>query len=643
MFTSSKETTIEAPSVTATIAAPATTDAPSPLPSVSDVFNKFRAAVPTKNEVIGALTGAVPEGAVISPDVRQRQQPTRRSQRGGGGVLSSPLVNLVALGAASAFTTYAAVAIYRNWSANYANLTIMETVHLPAETTDSFVELCIPLEGEVRLACSLLSRCKFILRLNASLKPLVTGSPHSRSRSRRLNTMSNGSMLSNDAASSRASFSSRGSKVGSVVIQDVEMNEICDAWQSAETGRLHFAPSSSSEGTVLMRYKAESNDNFQSPLCIKQCWVQPASAPNAHRLSYELFVHGPCMDVAVTIIFPKGAQLLSVDTQGVGHWQNAGPYAPNEIVWHVGSYTKEKSGVETAMGVMGGLVGGKGKNQNINNAGNVQYDSVRATNAAGSEAPEEEGGEQQPVILNGDLPLASIRFQAVYTINAIPHTQEEVKINRKERRRQEREQKKDDKKAGRRQTASAEMEQLRRDMDEAENDANPGNAVEFDPVVNVPAVCVAFSTNTSTSGLAVKQLKAADERVHYDLLTDVFGGADYWSKEEIYRRGESARERFTRRTVVNVVSFYGFSKNLATKSYRKISAKLRGEPEPFLTSEELPDEEELSRRRQKVADAAVRRFGRESSVEYKLDGHGNYVPNEDRLASTVPSLKTGKN
>lgn len=609
------------------------------LPSISDVLTRFRSVVPTKEEVIGAISGAVPDGAAVSPEARRQQAVVaeRRSKGSGRGPLAHPVVALVAFTTASAAATYAAFVLYRNWSANFANLTIMETVHLPAETSDSFVELSIPLEGEIRLACSLLSRCKFVLRLNASLKPTVTGSPHSRSRSRRLNTVSNASILSGGDASSHASYSSR-SGGGKVVVQGVEMNEVCDAWQSEETGRLHFAPASTSDGTVLMRYKGESNDNFQSPLCIKQCWVQPASAPNAHRLSFELFVHGPCMDVAVTIIFPKGAQLLSVDTQGAGHWQNAGAFAPNEIVWHVGSYTNERTGVDAAVKAVGGLLGAAGGNKNINHAGNVQYDSVQqgATTAGGSEV---EGSPAAPVVLSGELPLASIRFQAVYTVNAIHQSEGELKTNRKERRRQEREQKKDDKRANRH-TSSAEMERLRQEVHDAEN--FPGNAVEFDPVVNVPAVCVAFSTNSSTSGLAVKQLKTTEETLHYDMLTDVFGGADYWSRDSLYRRGESARQRITRRTVVNTVAAYGFLRGLAGRMVRKI----KGEAEPFLPHEheDQPDAQELTRRRQQVAEAAVRRY-EGGSAAHTMD-RGNFAHSderEDRLASTMPNMRPGAN
>jgi len=250
------------------------------------------------------------------------------------------------LGASTATAVIIGRRLWSEFVDNSIKVSILEQVTLPPDSTESCTELSVNVSGEIQVETHLLYACKFALKCNARIRTqdeeLVSGSAGSRqgrSTTESGWTRADPSDRSDEHRSTTAPSSSS-SQQGPVLLRHVVMNDICDLCRISQTNVLEFSPASSSS-FVFMRYETTLNDHFFLPVAMKQCWVQPADTPNAHKLTFDLFILKEVFDVSVDIAFPKRAKLHHVNTGGVGTMaRRVGAASDTDMTWTVGSISE---------------------------------------------------------------------------------------------------------------------------------------------------------------------------------------------------------------------------------------------------------------------------------------------------------------
>eukprot|EP00744_Colponema_vietnamica_P008922 GILI01012710.1.p1 GENE.GILI01012710.1~~GILI01012710.1.p1 ORF type:complete len:719 (+),score=99.40 GILI01012710.1:43-2157(+) len=511
-------------------------------------------------------------------------------------------VQWVSLGVAASTTAGLAYALYRRANEHYTHLTVTENVSLAPETTGEFVEVAMPLEGEVRLDCRTLSHCKFQLKLNSSLK-----AEHGR--------------VKDESTAGRSSGRN-------IKMSNVNMSELCDSWLSEYTGHLHFSPSCSTDNAVLMTYSSTTHESFQPAVAVRDCSVEPASSALAHRLAFDLHVYSSVMDLAVTMILPKGSRILKVSTGGKGSCAAANPLAPHEIIWNVGTFTREtdsngksprkavlkKQGHTNQEGLVGfdtipdlGSISSK-LAKNRNPPATIEDEAADLTRTVNSNSvmgptPIELLAQEQMMALSERLSEV-VSFEVIYSIDireaerelnrgrsASQATAAFVANNRRERRQMERDRKKRAKKEQKEFRTNAAVTELPSEDDEDdENRLRPttdtldASHISFNPSEHTPGVFLSYSTQATTSGLSVRKLQTNSETRNYNLFEDLLGPSP--SLEEgapavVHTRKQRAA-RFAINSMANAVIG---SRNQLRGFWRRIYSTVTRRPLP-LTAEE---------------------------------------------------------
>lgn len=183
---------------------------------------------------------------------------------------------------------------------NKIALSVVETVHLPAATSNSFVEVALPVDGQLRMECNLLVTAKFLCKMNC------VGARRERVTFRR----------------------------------EPACSDMVEA-EGIHEGVIRFTPPRA-HNAVLLEYEAESREDMVIPVSIQECVVQAASmGPNSHQLRFELVIFREVADVTLTIIFPKNAHVAEVNFDGVGTCRKAA-YSSTEYLWEIGCFFDDR-------------------------------------------------------------------------------------------------------------------------------------------------------------------------------------------------------------------------------------------------------------------------------------------------------------
>lgn len=194
---------------------------------------------------------------------------------------------------------------------NLAVVEIIEFVRLPRGSTHSCHELNMPVKGEIRLHTDLVVAHAVKVRINT--KPAAR----------------------KGTASLTASTLTASGGANRVPLENIVLSELVDRSAFATTSELALVPGNT-QTNFLVSYESISLDSLLPPVCVKDCALNPASAPQSYNLSFSIAAYNAAHAVEVEMILPKGAQVLEVAHQSMGRWGRFSDAAPSEYHWEVG-------------------------------------------------------------------------------------------------------------------------------------------------------------------------------------------------------------------------------------------------------------------------------------------------------------------
>ena len=504
-------------------------------------------------------------------------------------------------------------ALFRRANAHYAHVTITEMLTLPEETTGSFVEVCMPLAGEIRIDCDTLAHCKYQLKMNASIK----------------------------ASQGRVRDDSQRSGRSVVSLTNTNKSELCDSWLSDYTGNLHFSTPCVTSEAMLMTYESTSHESLQPAVSIQDCFVQPASSLSHHRLSFNLHVFNSAMDVAVSMTLPKGSRILKVSTGGKGSVTTPNMYSPNEVTWNVGTFVREvdaespvRSSRRTVLRAEG-LTNAEGKasydcipdstiRESTRSVPSTMQDEADLGRTIGASATFNgisavELCAQEQMLAMTERSSQMVSFELVYAINVreaerelnqrrtTAQATEAMVKNRRERRQEERAQKKKARQDARSKFRASPAVEENESQDEEDDFIDQGvldeSHISFNPSEHTPGVHLSYSTQATASGLTVRKLMTSAEERNYNLVEDLLGPAE--STEMGAPIPRYSRKQRAARAMLNAAAdaFY-FARRQSRLTYRRLYSLATRTP--LQLSEEEINEARAARTVPHTSDVAAR-------------------------------------